>query len=890
MSDGMQGKLFVTVLQAQNLVIKQEKSAAQEFVGALSSPLFQGIQAIQNFSTNNVKKLAPIFTVPGSLVVQGFNTIGDAIRGGASSESVPVVSSSAAPTQPSVGITASVFFENNTEEVFRTQLSENLTEPKWNESHTFNVVDPCSTVRFRIVLKSLSEKSDFLIGTAQMSLIDEVHLWGQKPVAKWINITKTVAAANSDDNNNSSEFAYTEDEIVGRIELQLQYKYRNVWDCVYHGKMLLLEKKYDEALEALNEAITNNPTNPKLYVMMVDCYLAQKQYGKAIESAGKIIQHDRGYIGHLKAARVLMAANQLEKAQTFIDKAKAVSDKSEEIYNIQMELLHLSEVDKINKLIDQGSNDFLRGEFITASEHFTKAIEINPHSTILYEMRAICFVCAKNNAAAILDTNKILEIDHNWPKVNNTFGGYMMKDGQINVMSKKRWFGLKSIFLFYYKDINELIPQGVICLNEFGCAPKPNQKVKFQLRTKDREYYLKVENPEEFDKWIVTLTKISKTKPKLPPIKEIQDAIIWRNIYQSKTDQKTSFMLPEVMMLPETLFVESGRLAFSIGDKIKAKLSSIPQSECTATGWLYKMGQVNKEWQRRYFLLHNNILYYCKLNNGDEKQPSITPTGTLPLDGAKLDVNPSSITKANAFMIMTALRRNFAVAADSDTDKERWLKAIVVASGAQLPVEEEKKPEEMPTSESLFSNRSRRVKSLRSVPMDPDSQQTQQQQQQFINNNNNNSNSNNDNQQSNHGNQQQSPKVTRRIGSNEMSSSESRYFAKFGLSENTIVMPSAPIISSKSNLNSSANSMPLIQPTHTVSSPANPSPTSSTPSSPHSSQRSLKSVYPTEMPNPTEYDDENEESNVGLVSGKKKSVNEETGEDEEKRCCKCTIQ
>ncbi|GAM18635.1 hypothetical protein SAMD00019534_018100 [Acytostelium subglobosum LB1] len=857
-----QGKLFVTVLQAQNLVIKQEKSMAQELAGSL----LQGIQKIQAFSSSNVKKLAPIFTAPGG------------------SEST----TSATPTTPTVGIMVSAAFEGGhpDDTVFRTTLSGNLTEPKWNESHTFNVINPCATMRFQIILKSETEGQDFLIGTSLMSLIDEAHLWGQKPVAKWINITKKVVASTTDDSSSSS---YTDDEIVGRIELQLQYKYRNVWDCVYHGKLLLVENKYEDALEQLTEAVENMPTNPQLYTLIVDCHIGLKNYGKAIENAAKIIQYDHGYTGLLKAARVLMIAGQLEKAQSFIDKAKTKSDNSEEIYNSQMELSHLFEVDNINKLVDQGSADFAKGDYVAAAASFTKAIEINAHSPVLYELRAICYVCAKNNAAAIVDTNKILEIDHNWPKKNNTMSGYMMKDGQINVMAKKRWFGLKSIFMFYYKDINEFNPQGVICLYDFGCAPKPNQKEKFQIKTKDREYYLRVDSnkPQEFDQWIAVLTRLSRTKPKVPSSREIQDDIIWRNIYQKKQGAKTSFMLPEVMMLPETLFVESGRFAFSIGDKIKAKLSSVAQADCTITGWLYKMGAVNKGWQKRYFMIANNQLYYCKIASGEEKQPLITPTGILPLDGAKLDASPSAVAKAHAFIIMTSLRRNFIVAADSDMDKERWLRAIVLASGAPLPVQETDTVvvssggvgEEVPTSDSLFSNRNKKIKSLRAVPSADDQLQQQQQQQQQYNNNYNNNN-------------------LRRINTNEMSDSESRYFAKFGLNGNTqahAIAQAAPIIKSNNqsynnnNISGSQSTLPSMPPTQ-----QQPLPSSS---SPHNSYRSIGRPVSSEIHNVLDDDDDdyhNSSSNVGLLSGHTKGINddvEEGGASKSRRCqCACTIQ
>eukprot|EP01133_Synstelium_polycarpum_P017679 gene17679-21078_t len=807
-----QGKLFVTVIQAQNLIIKQEKSSvAGQFVGALSTPLIQGIERIQSFSSTHVKKLAPIFTVPGSLIAQGISNISDAIKGdGAVASSSP---GTMPAVEPPVGVTCVVELAG---EEFRTGRAADILEPKWkNESHTFNVTNPAATVHMTVSLRDTMNGADFVIGRAVINLLDEVHLWGQKPIGKWINITKRGEDASA---------GYTDDEVVGSVELQLQYKYRNVWDCVYHGKMLHLEGKHTEALEQVAEALQVQPTNPKIYSLAVDCHMGLKQYVKAIENSLKIIQYDPTcYEGQLKTSRVLMAAGQLDRAQMSIDKARALDEKSEEIKNAQMELNHMMEVDRINKLMEQGYNDFA--------------------SPVLYELRALCYVCARNNPAAIADTTKILEIDHTWPKTDLINSGTMMKDGQINVMSKRRWFSLKSIFLFYFKDHMEHDPQGVICLHDFGCAPKPGQKVKFQIKTKDREYYLKAESPEEFDKWVDLLTKMSRVRTKLPAIKECQSKVVWRNIYAAKQEKQSSFMLPDVMMLPETLFVESGRFAFSIGDKIKAKFQSIPQADTAVAGWLYKMGALNKGWQKRYFFIHSNTLYYAKLRDGEERATSLTPTGILPLEGARIDGHPAGIAKANAFGIITALRRNFILAADSPTDLERWLRAIAVASGQTPVVEERPVAEVMPTSDSLFANRSRKIKSLRAVPSATSPAVVEE---------------------------EVVPKPTtplRRIGSNEMSASESKYFSKLNIPTDNVVIP-PPIITSKHSSTSYSQS------------PASNGGANGNGQAPSNNNhsRSMSNVLDI-----NDDQDDNADPEVGLVSGQRK-------QDDEKRCCKCTIQ
>ncbi|EGG15669.1 hypothetical protein DFA_10511 [Cavenderia fasciculata] len=903
-----QGKLFVTVIQAQNLNIKKEESssAAGQFVGALSNNMLQGIEKIQSFSSTHVKKLESIFTVPGQFV-QGIGSLltgqDQSAAAAAAAAASPIVETGPKDI-PQVGAICAVTVpaaKDDTPQVFKTVRASSLVEPVWNESYSFNVFDPCSRIDFQVKLDS-NDGDDFLIGKASIQLDDELHLFGQKPAAKWIYIRKRVKngeIADDDDVDN-----YREDEVVGRIEVQMQYKFRKVWECVYHGKMLYIEKNYTDALEQLAEAIEKVPANPKIYSVIVDCYLGLKNNLKAIENCANIIKYDHnGTKGNLTIAKVLMAAGQLEKAQAFIDKAKRSSPKSERVQNAQLELSHLVEVDKINKLMDNAFGEFSRNEFPQAIETFNKCIEINSHSPVLYELRALCHMASKNNAAAIEDSNKILEIDHNWPRKETVLSGFMNKDGQINVMAKKRWFVLKSHFLFYFKDQNDLQPQGVVCLTDFGCAPKPGQKSKFQVKTRDREYYLKVDTPEDFDKWVNQLTKMSRTKLKLPLLKTCQDQIVWRNIYlvKDELEGKTGqYNVADVLMLPETLFVESGRFAFSIGDKIKAKFHSIVQAECSRVGWLYKIGQVNKEWQKRYFMIHKDTLYYVNIKDGDEKALSITPTGILPLTGAKVDLHPEGVAKAHSFSINTALRRNFIIAADDQESKDKWVRAVHVAAGTVQDntndkkdgsgsgsstttttsgtgtgtgktTDENQEDAPVPSSETIFANRSRRIKSLRAVPSDIEIQLKKEQEESRFT----------------------SPKEQKKIGFNEMSASESKYFSKFNLpidhqnAAPVIISSKQNIDQSNSNLNSSTsgtnNNNQNSSSNNNINSSYSPQLTSST----QITSVNTGSSSPHNLNSMVEDETTIEEDDVGLVSGKKKkNINDsnEIDDDDKKRC------
>lgn len=51
-------------------------------------------------------------------------------------------------------------------------------------------------------------------------------------------------------------------------------------------------------------------------------------------------------------------------------------------------------------------------------------------------------------------------------------------------------------------------------------------------------------------------------------------------------------------------------------------------------GWLQKRGEVNKSWQRRYFVLKGNLLFYF------EKKGDREPIGVIILEGCTIGLLP----------------------------------------------------------------------------------------------------------------------------------------------------------------------------------------------------------------------------------------------------------
>jgi len=114
----------------------------------------------------------------------------------------------------------------------------------------------------------------------------------------------------------------------------------------------------------------------------------------------------------------------------------------------------------------------------------------------------------------------------------------------------------------------------------------------------------------------------------------------------------------------------SGRPAAS---QLKGITASTLESHSIKKGILTKRGIKRKNWKKRYFILHENYLYYFK------SQKALQPQGRITLHHSSevSDQIPAKnkINKKNCFMITTPTR-DFFIFADSAQDTSDWMQAI----------------------------------------------------------------------------------------------------------------------------------------------------------------------------------------------------------------------
>jgi len=91
-------------------------------------------------------------------------------------------------------------------------------------------------------------------------------------------------------------------------------------------------------------------------------------------------------------------------------------------------------------------------------------------------------------------------------------------------------------------------------------------------------------------------------------------------------------------------------------------------------GWLNKKNEVNRTFQKRWFVLKGNLLYYF------EKKYDKEPVGVLIVEGCTVELSEEEEAYCFNLVYHGPGDRTFALSADSQESMEEWMKAIACAS------------------------------------------------------------------------------------------------------------------------------------------------------------------------------------------------------------------
>lgn len=90
-------------------------------------------------------------------------------------------------------------------------------------------------------------------------------------------------------------------------------------------------------------------------------------------------------------------------------------------------------------------------------------------------------------------------------------------------------------------------------------------------------------------------------------------------------------------------------------------------------GWLNKRGEVNKSWQRRWFVLKGNLLFYF------ERKGEREPLGMIILEGCTVELAEEGEQYCFQIIFHGANNRTYFLSTESQDNMEQWMKALTCA-------------------------------------------------------------------------------------------------------------------------------------------------------------------------------------------------------------------
>ncbi|XP_050075828.1 sesquipedalian-1 [Anopheles maculipalpis] len=90
-------------------------------------------------------------------------------------------------------------------------------------------------------------------------------------------------------------------------------------------------------------------------------------------------------------------------------------------------------------------------------------------------------------------------------------------------------------------------------------------------------------------------------------------------------------------------------------------------------GWLNKRGETNKSWQRRWFVLKGNLLFYF------DKRTDKEPLGMIILEGCTVELAEESEQYCFQIIFHGPNNRTYYLSTESQANMEQWMKALTCA-------------------------------------------------------------------------------------------------------------------------------------------------------------------------------------------------------------------
>lgn len=406
------------------------------------------------------------------------------------------------------------------------------------------------------------------------------ELASQDPIKGWFELKK--------ENN---------DQIVsGEICLMIKYTYSQEWNLAYNGALSLAMENYDDAILSLTEAISNiKDTNvenyiAQLYKFRALAYHGTGKYSDAINDITFAISKDQRNHGFwFTKGKIYFDQGEYDKARETFQTGLQHCPNNELLKSSLKEIELNSIALKTAKTLKEVLSFFEEGRYHEAASLLTRTLINNyPNNYLYLWYRSLAHLGNNKMEDAEKDIMKLTTLNPNWTKENPRRQGELRKQGEVNILFKRRYFYLKNHYLFYYKKRDDLLPKGVILL----CyGTKIQQKDKdIYIDASRRVFRLQAKSEKEANDWKIDIIAAIKEELTFSPEQSVDNLQLQGDSFT----YKRSFPLEKILKYRSNQFRHTQVVAEGIDFE----------------GYLYKRGGFNTNWKRRYFILKKDHLYY----------------------------------------------------------------------------------------------------------------------------------------------------------------------------------------------------------------------------------------------------------------------------------------
>ena len=167
------------------------------------------------------------------------------------------------------------------------------------------------------------------------------------------------------------------------------------------GKICTAEKKYNDALTYLQQAIEINPLNLDQKIDAGRTFLSLGMMGEAEEMFKSIIQANPTYLAYVEIGKAYLEHDELEAAAGFLDKVPELIPETVEVYiSFAIELLKA-------------------GDFERSIQQFRRCQKLSADNTLLLFHLGKAFSANENNKNAKIVLCRVLDLDQNHEEAFN---------------------------------------------------------------------------------------------------------------------------------------------------------------------------------------------------------------------------------------------------------------------------------------------------------------------------------------------------------------------------------------------------------------------------------------------------------------------------------------